>query len=100
MTRADAAVNDRKAPSRSYDSSGRRQRAARTRQEIIDAAEARFLSDGYGRTTVANIAADVGVSDHTIYKSFGGKPGLVAAIRTRALEGHGPVPAEERSDDI
>ncbi|MBV8954071.1 MAG: hypothetical protein JO179_08025, partial [Solirubrobacterales bacterium] len=41
-----------------------------------------------------------GVSADTIYKSFGGKPGLIRAIRDRALEGEGPVPAEQRSDEI
>ena len=48
----------------------------------------------------AAIAADAGVSADTIYKSFGGKPGLVRAIRTRALEGEGAVPAERRSDEL
>jgi AcrR family transcriptional regulator len=51
-------------------------------------------------TTIVAIAADAGVSVDTIYKSFGGKPGLVRAIRTRALEGEGPVPAEQRSDAL
>jgi hypothetical protein len=36
----------------------------------------------------------------TIYKSFGGKPGLIRAIRARVLLGTGPVPAEQRSDEI
>jgi AcrR family transcriptional regulator len=100
MVDSDAEVNKKRTESRSYDSSLRREKAARTRDAIIDAAKARFLADGYGATTVANIAADVGVSDHTIYKSFRGKPGLIEAIRTRALEGDEPVPAEQRSDDI
>ncbi|HWF49111.1 MAG TPA: hypothetical protein VG294_00590, partial [Solirubrobacteraceae bacterium] len=39
-------------------------------------------------------------SADTIYKSFGGKPGLIRAIRDRALEGEGPLPAERRSDEI
>jgi AcrR family transcriptional regulator len=67
---------------------------------VIDAAERRFLRDGYGPTTVAAIAADAGVSPDMIYKGFGGKPGLVRAIRARALEGEGPVPAERRSDAL
>ena len=33
-------------------------------------------------------------------RRFGGKPGLVRAIRERALQGEGPVPAEQRSDDL
>jgi len=63
-------------------------------------AERRFLRDGYGPTTVAAIAEDAGVSVDTIFKSFGGKPGIVRGIRERALLGEGPVPAEQRSDDL
>jgi AcrR family transcriptional regulator len=40
------------------------------------------------------------VSVDTVYKSFGGKAGLVRALLGRALEGQGPVPAEERSDRL
>jgi AcrR family transcriptional regulator len=46
------------------------------------------------------MAADVGVSVHIIYKSFGSKPGLVRGICERALAGEGPVPAETRSDAL
>jgi AcrR family transcriptional regulator len=59
-----------------------------------------FLAGGYSSTTVQAIAAAAGVSTDTIYKSFGGKPGLIRAIRDRALEGEGPVPAELSSDAI
>jgi AcrR family transcriptional regulator len=87
-------------PKRVYDASGRQERAARTRDAIVDAAGQRFLRDGYAATTVAAVASDVGISDHTIYKAFGGKPGLLRAIRAQALQGQGPVPAEQRSDQI
>ncbi len=87
-------------PKRSYDASRRQEQARRTRSAITDIAERRFMRDGYARTTVAAIAADAGVSADTIYKSFGGKPGLVRAIRTRALRGVGDVPAELRSDRL
>jgi hypothetical protein len=36
----------------------------------------------------------------TIYKSFGGKPGLIRAMGARALQGTGAVPAEQRSDEL
>jgi AcrR family transcriptional regulator len=87
-------------PTRAYDASGRRERARRNRTRILDAAERLFLNDGYTVTTVAAIAAQAGVSPDTIYKSFGGKSGLVRAIRARALEGEGPIPAEQRSDEL
>jgi AcrR family transcriptional regulator len=85
---------------RRYDAGRRQESARRTRVAIVDAAARRFLRDGYASTTIAAVAADAGVSVDTIYKSFGGKPGLVRAIRNRALEGGGPVPAEQRSDTL
>lgn len=85
---------------RSYDGSRRRDQAARTRTAVLDAASARFLADGFAATTIESIAADAGVSEATIYKAFGGKPGLVRALCERALAGEGGVPAEERSDDL
>ncbi len=85
---------------RPYDASRRRQQAHENRVRIIQAAERMFLNEGYSATTVHSIAAAAGVSADTIYKSFGGKPGLVRAIRDRALEGEGPIPAETRSDEI
>ena len=85
---------------RRYDSSGRRERARQTRDQITDTARELFVSDGYAATTVAAIAAAARVSVETIYKGFGGKPGLVRAIIEKGLAGEGPVPAEQRSDRI
>jgi AcrR family transcriptional regulator len=85
---------------RRYDATSRREQANRSRSRIIEAAERRFLDDGYALTTIAAIADDAGVSVDTIYKSFGGKPGLVRAIREQALRGARPVPAEQRSDEL
>jgi AcrR family transcriptional regulator len=85
---------------RRYDSSGRRERARQTRDQITDIAKEMFLADGYADTTVAAIAAAAHVSVETIYKGFGGKPGLVRAIIEKGLGGEGPVPAEQRSDHI
>src|SRR3954452_2440519 len=85
---------------RRYQSDHRREQARRTRDRIIAAAERRFLQHGYAATTIASIAAEADVSADTIYKGFGGKPGLVRAIRAAALLGAGPTPAEQRSDDL
>src|SRR6266446_2251259 len=85
---------------RSYDASLRREQARRNHDRIIEMAQRRFLRTGYGPTTISAIAKDAGVSVDTIYKSFGGKPGLIRAMTVRALEGTGPVPAEQRSDDL
>ena len=85
---------------RRYDSAGRRERARQARDQIVGVAEELFLSRGYAATTVAAIAAQAQVSVETIYKGFGGKPGLVRAIIEKGLAGRGPVPAEQRSDRI
>jgi AcrR family transcriptional regulator len=85
---------------RRYDSSGRQERARQTRDQITEVARDMFLSAGYAATTVAAIAAAGRVSVETIYKGFGGKPGLVRAIIERGLEGQDSVPAEQRSDLI
>ncbi len=85
---------------RSYDASRRRVEAQRKRTRIVACAERMFLRDGYAATAITAIAASADVSVDTIYKSFGGKAGLVRAIRTRALEGAGPVSAERRSDQL
>jgi AcrR family transcriptional regulator len=83
---------------RRYDASRRRAQALRTRQAIIDTARRRFLDDGYTATTIASIADEADASADTIYKSFGGKPGLLRAMCEDALQGGGSVPAEQRSD--
>src|SRR4051794_36630268 len=85
---------------RSYDSSGRRQRAQLTQEAVLDAAQRRFLSEGYAATTIASVAADAQVSVETVYKAFNSKPGLVGAIWKRGLEGAGRSPAPERSDQM
>jgi AcrR family transcriptional regulator len=67
---------------------------------VLDTAQRLFLSDGYSETTIASIAQAAEVSVETIYKTFGGKRGLVRAIWDRGLEGSGPIPAERRSDEM
>lgn len=85
---------------RRYDATNRRERAQRNREAVLDVAQRRFLSRGYGLTTVSEIAQEAGVSPETVYKSFGGKAGLVKAIYERGLEGRGSLPAYRRSDEM
>lgn len=87
-------------PVRRYDGSGRRQRALRKRSNVIEVAAELFLRDGYAATTVASVATAAGVSTETVYKSFGGKAGLVRAIQEDRLLGAGPVSAPGRSDEM
>ncbi|CAN5420567.1 TetR/AcrR family transcriptional regulator [soil metagenome] len=65
---------------------------------MLEAAERLLLANGYAGTTIASIAEAAGVSPETIYKVFGGKPGLVAGIRELRLAGTGSAHAESRSD--
>jgi AcrR family transcriptional regulator len=62
---------------RSYDSSRRQAQAAETRSSVVRAARDLFLEQGYGHTTMADIAARAGVSVETIYAAFGNKATLL-----------------------
>jgi len=64
----------------SYHSPRRQQAAAATREAIIEAAQELFATQGYGCTTVAQIAEAAQVAANTVYTSVGGKPQLLAAI--------------------
>ncbi|WP_344299244.1 helix-turn-helix domain-containing protein [Sinomonas flava] len=83
---------------RGYDASLRRERAEASRREVLARARELLLSQGFGATTIAQIARAAGVSPEFVYKNFGGKPGLVRAIWDQSLLGSGEVPAEQRSD--
>jgi AcrR family transcriptional regulator len=85
---------------RPYNATRRQEQARQTREAILDAARRRFLHDGYSATTIAAIAGEARVSVDTIYKTFGGKPGLVRAIHEKGLAGQGQVHAEARSDAL
>lgn len=85
---------------RHYDASKRRAVANSRREAVLVAARELMLRDGYAATTVDTVAGAAAVSAETIYKAFGGKPGIVRALYQRALEGDGPDPAEQRSDAL
>ncbi len=87
-------------PPRRYDSRRRRHQALRTRGVVLETARQLFLAGGYAATTIAAIAEAADVSVETIYKGFGGKPGLVRAIWDQGLEGQGPIPTWRRSDEM
>jgi len=85
---------------RAYDASGRQARALRQREATLDWARELFLERGYVVTTVEAIASAAGISAATVYKTYGGKAGLVRELCERALVGAGPTPAHERSDAL
>lgn len=85
---------------RRYDGSARRAHAERVRETLVDTAREMLLRDGYAATTIPNIARECGISAESVYKRYAGKPALVRAVVTQALQGVGPVAAETRSDAL
>jgi TetR/AcrR family transcriptional repressor of the ameABC operon len=63
-----------------------RRSADETRAEILNTAEALFRSHGYPSVTIADIAADLGMSPANVFKHFRTKSSLVDAIATRSIE--------------
>jgi AcrR family transcriptional regulator len=75
------------APRRPYDASRRQDAARRTRAAVLAAGRELLFRDGYRATTVRAVAEQAGVSPETVYKAFGGKPGLVKALWDVTLAG-------------
>lgn len=86
------------AGTRRYDSSRRREQAAATRRDILDAAQGLFARDGYRSTTMAALAAEAGVSARTVYVAFATKGGVLRALWNARLRGEDDdVPVGERA---
>ncbi len=81
---------------RRYDSSGRRERAARTRARFLDNAQRRFEGEGYAATTLAAVAQDAGVALKTVYLAFETKAGLLRALWNARLRG-GEAPVAQQA---
>jgi AcrR family transcriptional regulator len=60
--------------------------ASRTRAEILAAARRRFGAEGYERTTLRGVAADVGVDAALVIRYFGSKQNLFAAAADFSIE--------------
>jgi len=54
-------------------------RRERTREALREAALRRFVADGYDATSIADIAADVGVTTRTFYRYFASKDEVLFA---------------------
>ena len=59
---------------------GRRPGSGSTRQEVLDAARARFARDGFAATTIRGVAADAGVDASQVMQFFRSKDELFAAV--------------------
>lgn len=74
-------------PRRSYNSERRREAADRNRAAVLAACRELLFRDGYHATTVRAVAERGGVSAETVYKTFGGKSGMVKALWDVTLAG-------------
>jgi AcrR family transcriptional regulator len=84
-------------PRRPYNSERRREAASRNRAAVLEACRELLFRDGFHATTIRAVAERAGVSAETVYKSFGGKPGMVKALWDITLAGDDePVPMADR----
>ncbi|HEY2703726.1 MAG TPA: helix-turn-helix domain-containing protein [Candidatus Dormibacteraeota bacterium] len=72
---------------RPYDNSRRAAHSRLTRREVIDAATALFIEAGYPATTVDAISRAARTPPTTVYRLFGSKRGILAAVVDAALGG-------------
>lgn len=66
--------------SRGYRSERREQQASETRSAILGVARTLFAANGYAATTLAEIAAQAGVSVPTLYASVGNKTTIALSL--------------------
>lgn len=85
-------------PAAGQPAGGRRRRdAVATRQALLQAAHSRFIRLGYDRTTLRDVAADVGVNLALIKRYFDSKEGLFKAALAstpRFVGGEGEFPRD------
>ena len=65
---------------RPYDSTRRQEQAQETRKRIIAAARQLFVQQGYGKTTMVQIAEAAGVAVETVYAAFRNKATLLRRV--------------------
>ncbi|HEY2791504.1 MAG TPA: TetR/AcrR family transcriptional regulator [Micromonosporaceae bacterium] len=80
-----------------YDSRRRQEAARRNRAAVLAACQELLFSDGFDATTIRGVAERAGVSPELIYKTFGGKAGLMKALWDVTLAGDDdPAPMARR----
>ena len=60
------------------------ERSPSTRDRLLDAALERFSRDGWGGTSIRDLARDVGVREGSVYKHFASKQAIFDALVDRA----------------
>jgi AcrR family transcriptional regulator len=80
-------MTERVKSKRRYNSPRRREQAAATRREILEAAQRLFERQGYAATTMQAIAAEAHVALKTVYVAFETKSGVLRALWNLRLRG-------------
>jgi AcrR family transcriptional regulator len=82
-----------------YDNRQRQEASRATRSRIMDVAKTSFIEQGFGATTIRQVAEDADVSQETIYKAFGGKAALLKSVYDVTLAGDDdPIPLARRPE--
>ncbi len=85
---------------RRYDSPLRSAQAAASRAAILTAARELFIAQGYGATTVDQIAQRAGVSKPTIFSAVGNKAEVLKVVRDVAISGDDDPRSVTDRDDV
>lgn len=72
---------------RTYDATGRRERALETQERALAVARRLFAERGYAETTMDMIATEAGVAVPTLYTVFGSKRGMLSRLLDRLVSG-------------
>jgi AcrR family transcriptional regulator len=92
-------TSPRKTTARSYDGSGRQRDAERRRQRILTAATELFREQGYGATSIDQIAQRADVAAPTVYAAFGSKAAVLKRLIDISITGdEDDVPLLERPE--
>ena len=84
---------------RRYDASRRQADAVARRRRVVDAAHELFLEQGYGETSINEIARRADVSAQTVYAGFESKAGVLAKVVDVVVAGdYAAVEAAEDED--
>ena len=84
-------------PRRTYDNSRRRADAEVRQRRIVNAATSLFVDQGFGGTSIEQIAAAADVSPQTVYATYGSKAAVLSrAIDVAVVGDYGPAPLGDR----
>lgn len=79
-----------------YDNLSRRSAALDNRRRILRAAHNSFLEHGFAATTLRSVAESAGLSQESLYKTYGSKAGLLKAVYDVTIAGDdAAVPVSE-----